>query len=274
MRSVSVAGALAIVVLVGAIPDSAAAYTGREDKTFTVSGKPELELSTFDGSIEVRASDRRDVQVTIERHAWSESAASEIQVDAQQNGNRISVVVREPHRVFSWGFGMSRSASLIVSVPASADIDARSGDGGITIDGVNGAIKVHSGDGAIKLDRVAGDVDASTGDGSIAVTGRLAGLRVRSGDGSVRVRAAQGSAPSGGWDVTTGDGSVVFEVASDFSGDLDAHTGDGGIDIEDVTLSDVTGRFSRNSVRGKIGSGGPLVRVRTGDGSITLRRAS
>jgi len=271
MRLMTVGTMLVGVMLAASATSSAAsAYTGREDKTFTVSGKPELVLSTFDGSIEVRGSSRRDVMVTIERHAWSESAAAEIQVDAQQSGNRITVTVREPHRVFNWG--MSRSARLIVSVPVDADIEASSGDGSITIDAVSGAIKAHSGDGSIKLDQVTGGIDVSTGDGSIAVTGKLSGLHARSGDGSVRIRAAAGSGASESWDITTGDGSVVLEVANDFGANLDAHTGDGGIDVENITLSEVTGRIGRNSLRGKIGNGGRDLRVRTGDGSITLRR--
>jgi hypothetical protein len=34
----------------------------------------------------------------------------------------------------------------------------------------------------------------------------------------------------------------------------------------------VTGHIEKNSVRGQLGSGGRVVRLRTGDGSITLSR--
>ena len=62
------------------------------------------------------------------------------------------------------------------------------------------------------------------------------------------------------------------EVPGDFAAELDAHTGDGRIRMQDVTLSNVTGNIGRNTVRGRLGAGGG-VRVRTGDGSITLRRS-
>jgi hypothetical protein len=42
--------------------------------------------------------------------------------------------------------------------------------------------------------------------------------------------------------------------------------------VRDVTISNVTGNIGRNTVRGRLGDGGKAVRVRTGDGSITLRR--
>jgi hypothetical protein len=66
---------------------------------------------------------------------------------------------------------------------------------------------------------------------------------------------------------------VTLEIPDGFAAELDAHTGDGGITMHDVTLSNVTGRIGRSSLRGRLGNGGHSVRVRTGDGSITLKRS-
>ncbi len=97
-------------------------------------------------------------------------------------------------------------------------------------------------------------------------------MHARSGDGGVTIHAASGSAPAGDWDITTGDGSVTLELPDGFGGELDAHTGDGTIHMQDITVSNVTGKIAKNTVRGTLGSGGRAVRVRTGDGTITLRR--
>src|SRR5262249_52932136 len=97
--------------------------------------------------------------------------------------------------------------------------------------------------------------------------------RARSGDGSVTIRADDGSRATDDWDITTGDGSITLEVPGDFGGELDAHTGDGTVHMSDLTLSNVTGTIGRRTVRGRLGSGGPNIRLRRGDGSITLRRA-
>ena len=64
---------------------------------------------------------------------------------------------------------------------------------------------------------------------------------------------------------------MTLEVPDGFGAELDAHTGDGGINMRDVTLSNVTGPLGKSSVRGRLGAGGHAVKVRTGDGSITLR---
>ena len=91
--------------------------------------------------------------------------------------------------------------------------------------------------------------------------------------GGVTIRAAGGSVPEREWEITTGDGSITLELPETFNADLDAHTGDGGISVHDLTVSNVSGKIGKNTLRGQLGSGGPLVRLRTGDGAITLKRA-
>jgi len=266
-------------------------YMEREEKRFTVGAKPEVSLSTFDGSIEIRPSDRQEVVVTIEKRAASKDAAARIEVTAEQTGNRVVVDVRLPKGSHFFGFNESAGARLIVSLPATSDVQAHSGDGSIDIERITGkldlrsgdgsikgrdlggAVKVHTGDGSIALTGVNGALDADTGDGSITAAGAFTTVRAHTGDGTVTIHAAAGSSASDEWSITTGDGSVVLEVPDGFGGELDAHTGDGSIDVHDVSLSNVTGRISRSTVRGRIGNGGAPVRVRTGDGTITLRRS-
>jgi DUF4097 and DUF4098 domain-containing protein YvlB len=295
-RVLGLLSATAVVVAASACVDVVAGvdglrYVTQEEKRFSISGKPELTLSTFDGAIEVRPWDRPEVRVVVEKHAATKEAADRIEVNSEQNGNQIAVTARAyPQRTLGIGFHVSRSAKLIVSVPASSDVQARSGDGSVDVEGISGRLQfrsgdgsirgrrlsgdvnVHTGDGSIRLNDVDGRLDALTGDGSIVVDGRLTEVRVRTGDGSVAVSASGGSAPAGDWDIVTGDGSVTMEIPDGFNGDLDAHTGDGAIVMHDITLSNVTGRIGRRNIRGQLGSGGRPIHIRTGDGSITLRR--
>jgi len=278
VRALGANAALAAVLCTTACVDIVGAdfkQVVREEKRFTTSGRPEVVLSTFDGKIEVRPWDKAEVAVTIEKRGRDDADIRAIEVKADQNGNRITVEVRsEKHSSggmhFGWNFG--RSANLIVSVPASSDLNARSGDGSIDVERVTGKIVLHSGDGSIHARELGGDLDVSTGDGSVHVDGSFASLRAHSGDGSVTIQAARASAASGDWDITTGDGSITLQIPDGFSAELDAHTGDGRIRLEDVTVSNVQGELRRNTVRGRLGSGGGPLRIRTGDGSITLRR--
>ena len=194
-------------------------YVERDEKHFSVAGKPDVTLSTFDGSIEIRPWDRPDVQVVVEKRGRDKDDVAAIEVNATQTGDHVEVTVTEPKNRGAGGFDIHfnnfRSAKLIVSLPASSDVAARSGDGSIDIERVTGRMQLrsgdgsirgrrlggdvtaHTGDGAIKLDGVNGALDVDTGDGSITVAGRLTSVRARSGDGSVTVRAEPGKVEEG-----------------------------------------------------------------------------
>jgi DUF4097 and DUF4098 domain-containing protein YvlB len=247
-------------------------YVERDEKHFAVSGKPDVALSTFDGSIEIRPWDKPDVQVVIEKRGRDKDDVAAIEVHAEQTGNHVEITVTRPTRDHVIFFN-NRSAKLIVSLPASSDVSAKSGDGSIDVERVAGHVQLRSGDGSIRGRMLGGDVEANTGDGSIRLDGKLTSVRVHTGDGSVTIHADTGSSPGADWDIVTGDGSVTLEVPDGFGAELDAHTGDGGIHMRDVTLSNVAGKIGKNSLRGRLGEGGRAVRVRTGDGSITLKRS-
>jgi DUF4097 and DUF4098 domain-containing protein YvlB len=287
----------AVLVLAGGCVDLVGAdfakYVENDEKTFTVSGRPDVSLATFDGAIEVRPWDRPEVHVVIEKRAVDKAGAETIQVDAQQAGNQIAVDVKVPRREhgIDFRFGDHRSAKLIVSVPAASNVTAKSGDGSIDVEGLEGRselrsgdgairgrqlsgdVRAHTGDGSIRLDGIRGTLDVDTGDGSIAASGTFTSVRARTGDGSMTIAAEPGSSATADWNITTGDGSVTLALPDGFGGEIDAHTGDGRIHMRDMTLSNVMGEIRRNTVRGRLGAGGSTVRVRTGDGSITLKRS-
>jgi Toastrack DUF4097 len=293
LRTPFVAGAVALAAAgVGCIDIVATgaglAYTEREEKRFPVEGRPEVQLSTFDGSIDVRPWDRPEVLVEIEKRALDKDMIADIDVRTEQTGNRISVEVRLKSGSGHWG--SHRSAHLTVSVPAASDLVATTGDGAIDVERISGRIDLRSGDGAIRGEELSGDVsaktgdgsirlgriegrlDLNTGDGSIVAGGRLTSLRARSGDGSVRIHLEPGSAVTEDWDVVTGDGSVTVDIPDAFDAELDAHTGDGHVSLNGTLLSNTT-ESSRRSIRGRLGDGGHSFRVRSGDGSIRLGRS-
>jgi DUF4097 and DUF4098 domain-containing protein YvlB len=266
------------------------ALVDREERRFEVSGRPDVALSTFDGSIEVRPWDRNEVLVEIEKYALTSEAAAEIEVVMEQNGNRVSVEarLRKPRRHFD--FNLNRSTRLIVSLPATSDLVASSGDGSIDVERIagrielrsgdgsirgralSGELRVQTGDGSIRLEDIEGSMDVSTGDGSIVAQGTMSTVRARSGDGSVNIQLDSGSVAKEDWNISTGDGSVTLDLPEAFDAEIDAHTGDGAVSVRGAALSNTIER-SKRSMRGTLGNGGHNVRVRTGDGSIVLRRS-
>lgn len=267
----------------------------REEKRFALDGAPQLHLSTFDGAIEIQPWDRPEVIVEIEKRGPTREAVDSLQIETSQKGNRIEVTVKRPSsETFStFGFHVSSSAKLVASVPRRSDVVARTGDGSIRVDGVSGRVELRTGDGSIKatdvigqlvlntgdgaitVDGAEGQLALETGDGGVNVAGKLSAVRMHTGDGSIVYRADPGAAMASDWDISTGDGSVALYLPASFGADLDAHTGDGRIrsELRIVSAMDVEAdeERSRRTLRGRLGDGGRRLRIRTGDGSITLR---
>jgi len=294
-RTVGAVGVAALAVTLAGcdVTVGAAQYSTTEEKKFSVTGTPQLELSTFDGSIEVRGWDRPDVLVEVERRGQNQAAVDSIKVKATQSGNTITVDVPKPATVNHVFFGPSPSASLVVSVPVQAVLKLDSGDGSVTIRRVNGKISirtadgsvriteakgeivVHTGDGSIQAAEIDGRVDLETRDGSITVDGVLRGVRADSGDGSIKLTAQKGSAMDADWAATTGDGTIDVRVPEGFGAEVDAKSNDGRVRIEQLAGQDQQRPRDedrdRSSARGKIGNGGKVLKLRSGSGSIDVK---
>jgi hypothetical protein len=162
---------------------------------------------------------------------------------------------------------------------------ASTGSGSITADTVDGAFHASAGSGSIRATRVAGAITAKTSSGSIDIEQTRAGeVTVSSGSGSVRLRgvrgAVQASTSSGGltidgdlsdgWRLSSSSGSVIIGLARSQGFELDATTSSGRIEVDFPVA--VTGTISRRSLRGSTQGGGPLLRVRTSSGGISIQK--
>lgn len=247
-------------------------YSEREERRFTTDGAPNVVLATFDGGIEVDSWDRNEVLVEIEKRGTDHADVESIRVEMSQTGDDVDVAIRD--RVSGdrdLPFSNRRSASLRVTLPRSARLHARSGDGRIVVRDLKGEVSVQTGDGSIRVEDIDGSVDAQSGDGSIRVDGALTRVRARSGDGAIVIRAVAGSVAQDDWTIVTGDGSVTLELPDAFDAELDARTGDGRVTVRSATDVSEDRRTSRRNYRARLGAGGRTVRIHTGDGSITVR---
>jgi DUF4097 and DUF4098 domain-containing protein YvlB len=261
----------------------------REEKRFKVTGTPDLKIATFDGAIEIQSWDNPDVLVEIEKRGPTKEAVEALQIVATQDGPRIELEVKRPSTESFGGIGFQRNATarLIVSVPREVNVVARSGDGSIRVERLNGRLELRTGDGSIRAMDVSGELllntgdgsvtvsgaegllDVETGDGGVNVSGRLARVRLHTGDGSIVYRAEPESRMADDWEISTGDGGVTLYLPDGFGADLDAHTGDGSV-RSDIKVAS-PGDGERRTLRGRIGEGGRSLRIRTGDGGIRIR---
>ena len=234
------------------------------NKRWSVGAKPELRVTAGDASIVLEVGSGDAIEAVLRTRGVS-IGDSGVKVSEHQTGDRVEIEVREPATHFSFGM---RSIELSIRVPRDLTVDLRTGDGSIRLRGVHGSIRAATGDGSVEGDNLDGSLDLRTGDGSLHIKGRFDLLQLRTSDGSVDMQAFSGSRMRSGWRIETGDGSVRVALPRDLAADVQLRTGDGSIHT-DLPLS-IEGIKSEHDIHGKLNGGGPVLEVRTGEGSISL----
>ena len=233
--------------------------SSQEVKSFPVSGSPRVSITTFDGPVTVRGWDQPEVRYTATKRAADDESLKRISIQADQQGQSITISINPVNEEVYNG-----SVSLEVNVPrtsslhvtsgdgpltlegVSGDITLRSGDGPITVNNSGGQLHVNTGDGPIQINKFDGQVDARTGDGPIALDGNFNALSARTGDGEISLSVPAGSSFTIETNAPEGISNEGFEVA------------------EDVTLSPRVKRW-------RVGNGGRVFILRTGEGKVSLR---
>jgi len=234
-----------------------ARFTEQETRTFNVTGTPRVSITTFDGRVTVRGWDKQEVSYTATKHAYDEQGLKLITIRAQQHGQSISINA-EP------GNDHSGSVHLDVFVPRRSAIHVSSGDGGLNLDGVSGDITLRSGDGPIEVANGGRQLQVNTGDGVIKVIKFEGAVDARTGDGEINLDGNFNSLSA-----RTGDGTISLTVPAGSSFTIETNSPDeisneGFIVAEDITPSARLKRW-------RIGNGGKVFVLKTGEGKIYLR---
>jgi len=186
------------------------------------------------------------VQTSAREASDARSLAGQVQVQA--GGGRVYATGPDSNRGREWW-----SVSYRINVPRKNDLDLRASNGGITIVGVSGNMRFDTTNGGVRLQDVGGRVNGETRNGGLNVT--LSGSRW---DGE-------------GLDVETSNGGVNLAIPDGYNAELETRTVNGGLRI-DFPITVQGELTSRRGLSTTLGSGGPLVRVRTTNGGVNIRR--
>ena len=243
------------------------AHAGQWSKTYPLSGKADLWVSTGDGEVRLDVWDEPRIEARLETVGYEIN--KDFQLIESQAGNQVRIEARFPK--MNWTAHVGRhSLILTLKVPRESNLDLHTGDGTISVTGAKGEMRLHTGDGRIDATNLDGRLTASSGDGTIHVDGRFDLLDLHTGDGTVEAAAKPGSTTTSSWSIRTGDGPVTLRLAADVRANIDAHTGDGAITF-DVPVA-VTGTVKRSQLQGTLNGGGGALLLRTGDGEIRVAK--
>ena len=163
-----------------------------------------------------------------------------------------------------------------------SDLLVKTGGGHIEVGDVGGEVEAKTAGGHISLGRVMGPIDLDSSGGHIEVDGSAGDARIQTAGGGVTLRAMEGYV-----EASTNVGDMEVELAHGNSQGCDLDTDDGDIELRVPategyqiearahggtvkTRMAVQGQASNGRLEGTIGSGGALVKLRTGDGDIFI----
>ena len=250
------------------------------ERTLSVNGRVELSVATGSGNIHLTRGAGNQVHIFGKvKSSWGASDEQVREIAAhppiEQTGNIVRIGARHENL-------RNISIDYEIQAPENVFLDAASGSGDITVDGVGENAKISTGSGNIHATGLhngftantgsgniyaeqagVGDVKAQTGSGSVELRNLHGGLRAGTGSGDIKV----GGTPSSDWKLETGSGSVELWPGS--AGiTLDASTGSGSVHSDRDVVTH--GESNRRHVSGTLNGGGPTVRIETGSGSIRI----
>lgn len=255
-------------------------------RTLSVSGEPDLYVSTGSGNVHITPGSGSQIDITGHVKAgWGAFGDVKSRVQSivnnppiSQSGNAVHVGETNDRSLFN-----NISIDYEIRVPANVALNLHSGSGDIEVSDVgrfltastgSGNVRAHGVHGPATLDSGSGDVEvaeteggnikAKTGSGNVRIHGFNGSLWARSGSGEVE---AEGRL-QGASNVSTGSGNVRLHLTQDSHFNLEASTGSGDLRVHmpGVTNTD----SSRHHLTLAVNGGGDPLEIRTGSGDIEI----
>jgi hypothetical protein len=271
--------------LLAGIPWSETAE-GEEELHFDPPTGGVVRLHNASGRTTVIGEDRVDIAMIVTKTARAESSDAadrlleQIVVVNQEIGDALELEIETPRR-----WNRRGSAHVELRLPREISIELSAVNGRIEVTGIHGRVKARSSNGSACLSNIVGNIEVATSNAKVCCKGTCGRLVARSSNGKIEVMEHRGSIDAStsngliratldaigkqGVSLATSNGRIVLELPDELDADVDIRV-DNGIIRNDRTLChakrDTNGRLS-----GRLGSGGALIKLRTSNGSISLR---
>ena len=228
----------------------------RED-TFQVGETPVLVVDSRNGEVRVAAGQPGLIDVVA-----VVSHADNVEYSVLQSGETVTVRAKTLNPLRS-----SPRTDLTITVPPETAVTIDSGNSLVLVKGLRSTGTIVAGNGPVGLTDIQGDFHAATGNGRIVVEGAVGSFDLASGNGDIVFKGMLSSGTTSSFN--TGNGSVTVEFDGPPSVAVDAESGSGRVRSE-LELSATT-RSEKDHLVGMIGDGAAGLRIRVGNGDITIR---
>ncbi len=269
--------------LLSGIPWSERAET-EESVTIPRPESGALKIDNANGRTRVVGEDRDDIEVHLFKIARAES---EEQARALLEG--LGLLTREEGDHHLIDFDVPRSwnrrgrVDVELRVPRDLKVSVVAANGRICLSGLHAAVRARSSNGAVRVENVTGDVDIATSNAKVSSVCTCGRLVARSSNGKIELEDHRGSVDAhtsngaihcelaelgkAGIVLATSNGRIVLELPESVDGDVDIRVDNGVI----RTGRDFDGSQRSGRLKGTLGRGGPPIKLRASNGTISLR---
>jgi hypothetical protein len=271
--------------LLAGIPWSERA-TGDERVRLSSPASHHVRVHNTNGRTTVIGEDRGDIEVVVAKTARAESSEAaaqlleEIRLVHGMAGDALELDVEVPRK-----WNRRGHANLELRVPRGSNVDVSVSNGKIAIASLCGRVRARSSNGSVTIDDVTGDIEVATTNAKVCCAETNGRLTARSSNGKIELEQHRGSVDAStsnglirvsmdeigkaGVQLATSNGRILLELPESVDADVDIRV-DNGVIRNDRTLCKAT-RATNGQVRGQLGAGGPMIKLRTSNGSISMR---
>jgi len=270
--------------LVSGIPWSESAE-GSQTLNLDIPKKKVVHIHNANGRTVIIGEERDDIEVTATKQARAEcpNAAEELigkmGVRAELVGGILEIDVEIPRKWNRHG-----RVALSIRMPNHVEIEVSSSNGKVNVCGMRANIQARSGNGSISVHDIIGDLNLSADNAKVCCKHTCGRLSARSSNGSVElkdhsgaidattsngsIRASLSRLADEGVKLATSNGRIVIDLPEQIDAEMDVRVDNGIIRNDRSDEPDISQTAGR--VRGKLGRGGPLIKLRTSNGTVSI----
>jgi len=230
--------------------------TAQWRKTYDLAPGGKVEITNVNGRITVQPSAGNKVEVVAEKSARGASpdaarqALERIEIAETVSADAISIETKVQRGNDGMFNHSNQQVEYTVKVPAGADVNFRTVNGGIELEGLKGRINAETTNGGIKAREVSGALEASTTNGGVEVD--LAALA----ESGVKLGCT--------------NGGIDLRLPSDSKATISARITNGGINTNGLQIESA-GESNRRRLDGRLNGGGARIELEGTNGGITIR---
>jgi hypothetical protein len=245
-----------------------------------------VDVHNSNGKTRIVGGDCERVTLRAVKHARAESEAAaarlldEIVINSVEVGGTLEIDVDIPRKWNRHG-----SVDLEVEVPREVEVNVSSSNGKLCLQGLRCGVSAQSANGSVRLRDIVGDIDITTANAKISCDCTCGRLVARSSNGKIEIGEHSGALDAAtsngliratieqlateGVHLTTSNGRIVLELPEGPDAEVDIRVDNGVIRSELALGNENSEQAGR--LRGRLGRGGTPIKLRTSNGTVSLR---